>query len=435
MNRNLAALLLMIVTIAGCATTAPPVGPATPPANTNLLDPRSGWSSALSPASARRFDEAWRDFTSGYFDSANRKLDAILKREPGAAPALLAKAAIAIERNELDVAGNIVGDLRATHPSYLAAEVYAAEIELARGEIAKADALYAEIARRPDMPSAVTARALDVRRRWFDELMRRAADNREDPRSLIYLREALAIDPSSSNARLELVRRLVASKRFEDARREIDPLLKTTDVERNDVQELAAEIEVGAGRHQEAIQRLERLARLTRDERIEARLATVKREWREANLPMQYRRALESQAITRADLSVLLYWNLDSIRFAAVGEPPIAVDLANVIGREELVRALALRLFQVDPITRRVDPLRTVTASSFARTLMRVAALQRRACAEGAESLDSSGQIRALERCGVSAGVLLDGPDAPVSGRQAAQVIERFEAAGAAAAK
>lgn len=433
MNRHHAAILLLLLAIAGCTTTTVPLGPATPPQNTNLLDPRSGWASTLSSGTARRFDEAWRDFMNGYFDAATAKLDAILKREPAAAPALLAKAAIAIERNELDVAGNIVSDVRSTNTSYLAADVYAAEIELARGEIAKAEALYAEISRRPDVPATVTARAADVRRRRFDELVRRAAANRDDPRSLIDLREALALDPSSSNARLEIVRRLVAAKRFEDARREIDPLLKTTDVERNDVQELAAEIEVGAGRYQEAIQRLERLARATRDDRIAARLEVVKREWHEANLPMQYRRALESQAITRADLSVLLYWNLDSVRFARVGEPPIAVDLGNVIGRDELVRALALRLFQVDPITRRVDPTRLVTAGSFARTLMRVAALERRPCAEDSESLDMAGQIRALERCGVPAANLLRSADASVSGRDAAHLIDRFERAGSSA--
>jgi len=426
-------LIALSLMVASCASTTAPTELATPPKNAGLVDPRLGWTSPTSQATANRFEVAWREFGSGYFQSARSRFEGIEKRDVSYAPARLGLAAIAIEQGDLATAETIVSEIRSTNSEYLAADVYAAEIALARGELAKAEALSAEISRRDEVPAEVAARAAQIRRLRFDDLLRRAEADATDPRGLIYLREALVLDPASSIARLTLVRRLIALDRYDDARREIDPLLRGTDVDRDDVQELAAESEVGAGRFQEAITRYERLARKTRDERIMQRLSTVKEQWRQTNLPIQYRRAAESGSITRADLAVLLYWNLDSVRFAQVGEPPIAVDISDSIGRDELVRAMAMRLFQVDPIMRRVDPSRTVSASSLARILVRVLLYQRKSCAQGGDSADGNAAFRALESCGVRVEELRASPEGTVSGSLAAVLIERLDKAARSA--
>lgn len=425
--------VILALFLASCASTKPPAEVPTPPKNAGLVDPRLGWRGAAPQAISTRFESGWREFSGGYFQSARTRFEGIAKRDASYAPARLGLAAIAIEQGDLDTAETIVSEIRSTNPEYLAADVYAAEIALARGELAKAEALSAEISRREEIPAEVTARAAQIRRLRFDDLLQKAEADETDPRGLIYLREALALDPSSSVARLILVRRLVALKRYDDARREIDPLLRGTDVDRDDVQELAAEIEVGAGRFQEAISRYERLSRKTRDERIIRRLTEVKEQWRLTNLPIQYRRAAESGSITRADLAVLLYWNLDSVRFAQVSEPPIAVDISDSIGRDELVRAMAMRLFQVDPIMRRVDPSRTVTASGFARVLVRVLLHQRKSCAQGGDAGDGSASFRALEACGIRVEELRAAPEGTVSGSLAATLIERVDVAARSA--
>ena len=43
-----------------------------------------------------------------------------------------------------------------------------------------------------------------------------------------------------------------------------------------------------------------------------------------------------------------------SIRFAQnVPTPPIAIDIADIPGRDEVIRAMALGIYPVDPVTRR----------------------------------------------------------------------------------
>ena len=426
----MAALSLLI---GACASTPAPREIPTPPKNRALVDPRVGWTGPANAGAESRFQTAWNEFSAGYFQSARTRLEALQRRDPAYLPTRLALSAISIEEGDLDTAETIVTEIRRTNPAWIAADAYAVELALARGELAKAEALAAEIARREEAPAEIASRAAEIRRLRFEDLMKRAEADVNDPRGLIYLREALSLDPSSSLARLTLVRRLVQIERFDDARREIDPLLRGTDVDRDDVQELAAEIEVGAGRFQEAIARYERLARKTRDERIVQRLTHVKEQWRQSNLPMQYRRAMESQALTRADLAVLLYWNLDFVRFAQAGEPPIAVDIADVAGRDEIVRAMALRLFSVDPITRRVDPGRTLTASGFGRVLSRLLIHQRKSCAQGGDTSDSAAVFRVLEGCGVRVDELRASPEGTVSGQLAAAIIERLDTAARSA--
>ena len=142
-----------------------------------------------------------------------------------------------------------------------------------------------------------------------------------------------------------------------------------TEADKADVQESLAEIEVGRGQYEQAIQRYERLAKRERDPRYANRLNELKQRWNEENMPPQFRKAIESEVATRADLAVLLYWKLASIRFAQnLGAPPIATDVENATGREEIVRAIALGILQVDPVTRRVSPNAPVTASALRAT-------------------------------------------------------------------
>ena len=181
----------------------------------------------------------------------------------------------------------------------------------------------------------------------FNELYA-AAQSASDAEAVRLLREALTFNAGAIEPRILLSQKLVAQRQFDEARRELEPLLNAAP-DRAEVQEILAEVDVGRGRYQEAIVRYERLARRTKEPRYAQRLEEIKSEWSAANMPAHFRTALDSTALTRVDFAVLLYWTVPSVRFAQnLGTPQIAVDIEDLAGREEIIRAIAHR-----PVRRR----------------------------------------------------------------------------------
>lgn len=381
-----------------------------------------GWTASTPPAVDRAFENAWRYILAGDIPSARRILDPIRAKNAGYAPAALAEAAIAIREGRLDDARAIADGLAAKHPDYMAARVYLAELDLAQNQIRSAYDRYRVIAALPDAPPSAAERASELQTRLFDQLYN-AALTAPDNEAVRLLRDALVINPTAAAARVLLAQRLVSQRRFDEARREIDPLVNSNDVDRLEVQESLAEIDVGKARYQQAINRYERLIKRDPDGRYARRLQEIKEQFAEANMPPQYARAVETEAITRADLAVLMYWKITSIRFAQdVPAPPIAIDIAEVPGRDELIRAIALGIFPVDPVTRRVNPFMTVTTSTLARTAARVLVNRGASCARNT-SLD-----RVLAACRVDDPTTV-GPELSVSGRTTAAVVDQMDRA------
>ena len=140
-------------------------------------------------------------------------------------------------------------------------------------------------------------------------------------------------------------------------------------------------------------------------------------------MPPQYRRAIESPAITRADLAILMYWDVMSIRFAQnLGAPPIATDIGEMPGRDEVIRAIALGIYTVDPVTRRVGPHGAVTNASLARIAARVLMLRGAPCAKGV----GSDPQKVLAACRIDDPSLAS-PDVPASGRDAERVMDAVD--------
>lgn len=429
--KRISILLLIAATIAlaACApANAPP--PAAQPSGEEryLVDPRVG-APAAPPALDAKFDVAWRFALAGDRAEASKRLEAILARNPTYLPARLAQAAMLIQEKQLDRALEIVVAALAKNPRYTAAEIYRAEISIAEGDTRRALDLYRGVAAEPNAPDLARERIVELQRTLFDRLLA-AAQTASDPAAIHMLREALDLDPTSAPARILLGRKLVAAHELDEARRVLDPVLSGADADRDDVQEALAEIDVGHGRFQEAIVRYERLAH--RDARYTARLEQIKDEYAAANMPLQYQRAVEAESITRADLAVLLYWKVVAIRFASnVPPPPIAVDVNDTLGREELVRALALGIYGVDPITRRAGASTVVNSTSLARIAARVLLLRGAACSRQAtnEPTDLGRARSVLAACNVSDPNVTLGADSPVSGRSAAAVLEQVDRA------
>lgn len=414
-NLILCAALLLA---AACATApvAPPPVVVPQGEDLYLIHPLTGIS--VAPSAADRFDAAYRFGLAGNEAEAERRLAEMRTRNPELlVPGLLLEALIDIRAGRYDEARTALARVDERDAENLAARVYRAEIAVREKQTRVAYDLYRGLATSPEVPRAAE-RIAELESALFNELYA-AAQSAEPAESIRLLREALTFNTGAVEPRIMLSQRLVAQRQFDEARRELDPILNTA-ADRAEVQEILAEVDAGRGRYQEAIVRYDRLARSTKEPRYQRRLEEIKSEWSAANMPSHYRSALESTAITRADLAVLLYWTVPSIRFAQnLGTPQIAVDIQDLAGREEIIRAIALGLYDVDPVTRRVSPHRTVSAGRLASHLSRVLSLRGAACARGIP-LD-----RVLAACGVDDPLAGDASDSTVTGRDALVYIQQ----------
>lgn len=419
-----ALLLLALLAFACGGTNAPAPVPAPSEAPTGptqyLIDPRIGFEPVPAPAVAKRFDTAWRAFLGGDLATA-RKRFADIANYP---PARLAEAAIDISEQKLDSARTVVDRWLARVPNWTAAQVYAGEIALAEHHLQRAYELYGSAISHPDAPEMLRKRYADIQQQLFADLVTRAR-TAPDPEALRLLGEALTINPSAFEPRMALVQKMIAARSYDEARKMLDPVLSTNDANRPEVQEALAEIDAGQGRLQDAIARFERLAR--RDPRYQKRVDDLKELFAAENMPPQYRRAMEDEAITRADFAVLLYWKLVSVRFAQnLPAPPIAIDVSEVPGRDEVIRAIALGILPVDAVTRRVSPNAILTATQLSRLGARVLARFGAPCVKQAATNDAD---RILAACSVTDPIVGTTPEAAVSGKTAALMLQQIDAA------
>lgn len=429
MSSRLTSLLLICAALfaASCTTTAPPPAPVAPSGDARyLIDPRIGYDVPANPKRDQAFDAAWRFYLAGDVANARQRLDAVRLADAKYAPASLVEAAIAIGQGHLDVARQIVDRVRANTNGYTAAEVYDAELALREGNARRAFEIYRSLAQQPGAPAEAKERFAQLQKDEFERLVR-SAQTAPESESVVLLREAIAIDPTAIEPRIQLAQKLVAERNYDEARRELETVLNSASVDRPEVQESLAEIDAGRGRYQEAIVRYERLQRRAPSPKYAQRLDEIKEQYAAANMPPQYQRAVETESLTRADFAVLLYWKVASVRFAQnLGAPPIAIDVAEVPGRDELVRAIALGIFAVDPVTRRVGPGSPVNAGTLQRLAARVLSLRGAPCAKGVTDA-----AKILAACNVTDPLAGVTPDAPVSGRTAAALLEQIDRATA----
>ncbi len=420
MSRSSVLTVIAAAVLVSACTIAPP--PAVTPTGEQrfLIDPRTGYGTEAPESVQRRFDSAWRDFLAGDLARARRRFADLVSRSPEFLPAQLAQAANDISEGNLAAARSTVTRLRQQRPYWIAARVYEAEVAVAENRTREAYDIYRALATSPEAPRTAAERLTILERRLFEELYT-AAQTAPDAESIRLLREALTLNAGATEARLLLARKLVAAKRWDEARATLEPLFSTADLDRPEVQETLAEIDTGRGRFQEAIIRYERLSRRTHEPRYARRLDEIKELWNAANMPPQFQEALAADAITRSDFAVLLYWKVTSVRFAQnLATPPIAIDI-DVPARDEIIRAIALGLYDVDPVTRRVNPGRPITAGGLSRLLARVLTLRGATCARGIPT------DRILETCSISDPTAQDGPDAPVSGSATAGLLDQID--------
>lgn len=421
MKKTLFALAAVTILAACAGTGMPPPVAARQGESRFLIDPRIGFPQTAQPAVERKFEIAWRFVLAGDFLEARKRLADLRSKNPEYLPAALAEAGADILQGHLASALAAVQRLEDRRPDYTAARVYEAEIAVAQHQTERAHDIYRSLAQQPNAPDIIAERLHIVQDRLFEELFAQAQGSPNE-QAIVLLREALTLNPGAMNARVLLAGRLIAQKAYEEARQTLEPVINSADVDKPEVQEALAEIEVGRGQYQQAIIRYDRLLRRTRDPRYAHRLEQIKEAWSAANMPPQYQRAIESEAIDRGDFAVLMYWTLASVRFAQdLGTPPIAIDIEGVPGRDEIIRAMAIGLYDVDPVTRRVSPNRPISAAGLARLATRLLTLRGASCARGVPS------DHVLETCGITDPSATVPPDTPVSGRTAEALLDQIE--------
>lgn len=424
-------VILALFALVSCTTTAPPPAPMPEVGWASLaVDPRLGWSGVSDGDTAARLEAARRDLVAGRHDEAVRRLEEALRRNPAYAPAAVALAGLALEAGDTPLAERHLQTASRGGAEWTALRFYRAELLAAQGREREALEAVRALAAEPGAPAAASSRAGTLTQELFDRLYREASQD-PSPAAIGTLREAIRLQPDSSAARLLLVQRLVAAGSLAEARMEIDPLLRGPHSEEPPVQQALAEIEFGRKQYEAAIARYERIIQRSPSPEYAARLALIKREFAAANMPPRYHEAAASETLSRSQMAVLAYWNVSAVRFGRPSsEPPIAVDIAHLQSREEIVRALAFGLLQVDPVTRQAAPDRVMSGASAARLLFRLLLLRGvPSCASSALAgpSESGRAVNALEACGVDVAALRAAPDAPVTGRWAEQALRRVE--------
>ena len=143
-------------------------------------------------------------------------------------------------------------------------------------------------------------------------------------------------------------------------------------------------------------------------------------------LPGDVRALAEKPELSRADLTVLLYWLVPEVRYAKATAGRIATDILDHPHREEIAHVVNLGLMDVDPNLHRFSPEAPMRRGGALRSLARLLTAfgKPAACAEEAGGTAAPPCDLAV-RCR-----LVDGEDAceagePLSGADAVEWLRR----------
>lgn len=419
-----AACVALILLATACATTpGVPSETRRPPSPRieALVDPVLGWERGGDPQ-ARAASVAWEEFREGWIDRAERAWQQLASSPEQFPPALLGLAASAIERVEYDRAESLIA--RATAGQrWLAADIYSAQLARLRGDIDSAVTILSRAILDPLTPARIRDVYRTVQADYIADLSSRARMSDDPLQRIALLERALETGPISEDDRRLLVRAYLSRNDAARARETLQPLLRTGAAAENETQAVLADIEVAEGNFTAAMRRLERLVEVSNDPRFRKRFDEVKVAWHESTLPPRFHEAVSSPALTREQLAVLLFWKVPAVRFAQqISQPPIAVDLQGVRGREEMVRALALELLSVDRSSRRARPSELIRTSRFIEVAAATTRLSRPVCA----SLPMVNARTLLRGCGIDTSALGENPDDLVEGEAASAILNQI---------
>ena len=326
MRTNLVVATMLLLT-AACATKQ------VPPAPTSLAHPEFLYPSV--PAglqktfSAQHVDLGWRYLQIDDLRGADREFAAALKSDPKMYPAHAGHGFVALARRDFDRAVPAFDAALATSASYVPALVGRGQALLALGREEDALALFETALKLDPTLTDVRQRAEVLRFRGVQDLIetaRAAAKSGRVPEARAAYERAIATSPESAFLYRELGVLERRAGNMEQAmsrlRRatELDPLDATAFVQLAELLESRQDFAGAGAAYSRAVE-------LDPSPEIEARLATVTKNAREAQLPPEFKSALSAAQITRGDLAAIIGVHLESIVEAAPTRQVVMTDI------------------------------------------------------------------------------------------------------------
>jgi hypothetical protein len=430
----LAAAVALLGLAAACVESRPPALPPALPESlaaatirrerAYLLSPLEGYSAAVDPARRERLTRAFDAMVAtGSVAPARQAAGELLEIEPNLAPAkVLAAQADFAEGNQQAVVVRLlaVGDAQ---PNYTASQLVLGRAAELAGDLPLAYSAYRAIAARNakafERTGELHARALRIVGDRLQAALRGTGPDRlaEAERDLALLKawgpgeqvtlegaRALAVARGDARAELEAVKGLAARQPADRA-----------------LLERRADLELQVGDPGAGLKLIQGMADShPGDPELQEKLQLAKFRWRVSLLPADVRALAQKAELSRADLTVLLYWLVPQVRYAKATAGRIATDILDHPHREEIAHVVNLGLMDVDANLHRFSPEAPMRRGAALRSLARLLSAfgQPAACAEAAggaaappcELAAQCGLVDGEDEC--QAGEPLSGPDA-----------------------
>lgn len=380
-----AAVVLALFALGACGSApspAPPPEPARPQVQpfapqeqAYLVDPLTGFPREVDAGRQERLRDAWRALmTASDREGAVETAAALLEEDPSFAPAQVLVAEV--ELGEGDPARVIerllpIGDQM---PQYVAGQLVLGRAAELAGDIPLAYSAFREIATRNQRAfqkvGELHPRALEIVSNRLREAVRQSRLDEAD-RHLALLRRWAPDEIGTLEGARDLavargdLRAELAAVQGLSARRPADRALT----------EHRAELELAVGDPSAGLQIFQTLASENpRDPALQEKLAAAKFRWRVSLLPKGVQEVAAKTELTRADLAVLLYWLIPSVRYARPSVGRIATDILDHPHQEEIVRVVNLGLMDVDSTLHRFSPGAPARRGTALRSLVLVLA-------------------------------------------------------------
>jgi hypothetical protein len=390
-----AGVILALLALGACGSApspAPPQEPAprpqaqpfAPQEQAYLVDPLTGYPREMDAGRQERLRSAWRALiTASDRDGAVETAAELLEEDPSFAPAQVLAAQVEIgdigeegQGNPANAA-NVVARLLPLldeMPQYVAGQLVLGRAAELTGDIPLAYSAFREIAARNQRAfqrvGELHPRAVEIVSNRLREAVRQnRLDEAETHLALLHkwapdevgtLEGARDLAVARGDRRAELVAIQGLSARRPDDRALV---------------EHRAELELAVGDPGAGLQIIQTLvAEHPKDPSLQEKLAAAKFRWRVSLLPKDVQDVAARTDLSRADLAVLLYWLIPSVRYARPSVGRIATDILDHPHQEEIVRVVNLGLMDVDSTLHRFSPGGPARRSTALRSLVLVLA-------------------------------------------------------------
>jgi tetratricopeptide (TPR) repeat protein len=327
MQTNRAIATLMLLLTAACASKKVPATALTP-AHPDFVYPTVPATMQRSFA-AQHVDLGWKYLQIDDLRGADREFAAALKSSPQMYPAHAGQGLVALARRDFDRAVTAFDAALRASPAYVPALVGRGQALLALKREGEALASFDAALKADPSLTAVRQRAEVLRFRGLQDLIeaaRAAARSGRFPEARTAYEQAIAGSPESAFLYRELG---VVERRAGNYDQALTRLRRATELDPLDAAAFTQLAELLESRQDLAGAEAAYRTALDLDPspELEAKLATVTKSVREAQLPPEYKAALSAAQITRGDLAALIGVRLESIVKAAPTRQVVITDV------------------------------------------------------------------------------------------------------------